>query len=95
MNSGMLFREKGLSACEVASRGSGWHGHKKAAIECTSQGVWLLHSAKRDRNSFSRLAGAATSAASESSAHDTDAVMMDIERGDALFMFAGLSWCPR
>ena len=54
-----------------------------------------MHSAKRDRNSFSRLAGAATSAASESSAHDTDAVMMDIERGDALFMFAGLSWCPR
>ena len=41
------------------------------------------------------MAGAATSAASESSAHDTDAAMMEIERGDALFMLAGLAWCPR
>ena len=54
-----------------------------------------MHSAKRDRKSFSHLAGAATSAASESSAHDTDVAMMEIERGDAIFMLAGLAWCPR
>ena len=40
----------------------------KAAVECTSQAIWLLHSPKRDRKRFSRSTGAATSAASESSA---------------------------
>ena len=33
--------------------------------------------------------------AQEASAHNTDAVMMEVERGDALFMLAGLAWCPR
>ena len=52
----------------MASRGSGLHEHTKAAVECTSQAIWLLHSPKRDRKRFSRSTGAATSAASESSA---------------------------
>jgi len=54
-----------------------------------------LHSAKRDRKSFSRLAGAATSAASESSAHDTDVAMMEDEHDIALFVLAELAWCHR
>ena len=73
----------------------GTDSHQKAAVECTSQAVWLLHSAKRDRKSFSRLAGAATSAASESSAHDTDVAMMEDEHDIALFVLAGLAWYHR
>jgi hypothetical protein len=33
--------------------------------------------------------------AQEASAHNTDAEMMEDERGDALFVLAALVWCAR
>ena len=33
--------------------------------------------------------------AQEESAHNTDAEMMEDERGDAIFVVAALDWCPR
>ena len=33
--------------------------------------------------------------AQERALYNTDAEMMEVERGDPPFVFAGLAWCPR
>ena len=33
--------------------------------------------------------------AQERALYNTDAEMMEVERGDTPFVFAGLAWCPR
>ena len=61
-HSGKLFREKGLSAPEVASRDCGWHGSGRPLGECTAGRHGLLHSTKNGCKRLSRWRAAATSA---------------------------------
>ena len=90
-----LFREKELRSREGSRRASASHGTRPAIATRTAhgsppvpvEGPMRKYCTAEDCRAHSVCAGA--------SAHNIDAAMMEDERGNALFVLAGLGWCPR